>query len=100
MAGTAAGLAAVVGVLGFGLALDRLIDSPQRYGWGWDVNVGEDDEDLVQALARIRDVQAVAVGRFQVSVLVEGRPLQALGIRNVTGDIHTTIVEGHAAPCA
>jgi len=103
LTGTVAGLAAVTGVLGFGAALDRLVDTPARYGWGWDVNVGDDvgsgsrGAAMQRALERDPDVEAVAVGRFQVPLLIDGRPVRGLGIRNLTGEINPTIVEGDPA---
>lgn len=93
-AGAVAGITGVVAVLAFGAALGRLTSSPARYGFGWDVNVIDPDVDM---LRRDPDVEAVAEGLFQVPLSVNGRPVNAAGIRAIAGDLFTTVIEGQPA---
>ena len=102
LAGAAVGIAAVLGVLGFGAALDRLAAEPARYGWAFDAGVTHPnlDEGLsradLQAVRTHPDVEAVALARFDIPVTVGGRSVRGLGFRNVVGDITPTVIEGQA----
>jgi hypothetical protein len=97
LVGAVAGIAGLVAALTFGAGLDRLTSSPSRYGFGWDVSVaGADPDDLRSD----PDIAAVAEGVFQLPVSVEGQPVTAAGIRQVEGEVFTTVVKGRPARAA
>ena len=62
--GVGAALAVIVGALTFTSSLDRLENSPHRWGYGWDLllDTGDDGQDqFVQTLTADRDVDSVSV---------------------------------------
>jgi hypothetical protein len=101
LVGAVAGIGGVVAVLTFSAGLQRLTSTPARYGFGWDVQVvpgpGPDpDPALLRDLRRDPEVEAVAQGLFQLSIVVEGRPVNATAIRAIEGEMSTTIIEGRS----
>jgi hypothetical protein len=94
LVGAVAGITGVVAVLVFGAGLGRLTTSPARYGFGWDVSVIDPD---VGQLRRDRDIAGVAEGLFQVPLTIDGRPVNATGIRAIEGEVFTTVIEGRPA---
>jgi ABC-type lipoprotein release transport system permease subunit len=101
LVGTAASIGGIVAVLTFSAGLQRLTTNPARYGFGWDVQVVDPgvgrDPRLLRDLERNPDIEAVALGLFRLSLVVEGRPVNATGIRPIDGDVFTTIIEGRPA---
>ena len=95
--GSLLGVAAVLGALGLSASLDRLVTTPSRYGWAWDVAVSGPDINLLE---HNPDIAAVAEGRFQVPLVVDGRPTSAMGLANKLGEISPTVVEGRPARSA
>jgi predicted lysophospholipase L1 biosynthesis ABC-type transport system permease subunit len=87
----------VLGALGLSASLDRLVATPSRYGWAWDVAVSGPDIDLLE---HNPDIAAVAEGRFQVPLVIDGRPTSAMGLEDKLGEISPTVVEGRAARSA
>jgi hypothetical protein len=94
LAGAAAGILGVVAVFVFGASLHRLVATPERYGWGWNVSLHDVDVD---ALMRDVDVEALAEGQFGVPLVLDNRPVNALAITPIKGSIFPTVVEGRAA---
>jgi hypothetical protein len=82
------GLAAAVVFSG---SLQRLLDTPNRYGWTWDVAVSS---DKYEALAARRDTVAVAEGIFNQTVQIGGRSLYASAFDVHKGDISAPVIEG------
>lgn len=98
-----AGVAGVVAAVVFGASLDRLTDTPDRYGWHWDFSVGlgdglSDDEALASA-SRIEEDERIAgamVARID-NIILEGREEFVYASRPLTGDLDFSIVAGRAA---
>ena len=95
-----AGVAGVVASLVFGASLDRLVDTPARYGFNFDVAVGVGDElsddeawRSAQQVAEEPWVEAAVLARIN-NVFVEGRETYGFGLRPLGGDVNLTVVEG------
>ncbi|MEP6660280.1 MAG: FtsX-like permease family protein [Acidimicrobiales bacterium] len=89
--GCLVGIGAMLGALGLSASLDRLVATPSRYGWAWDLAVVDAD---INQLEHNPDLAAVAEGRFHVPLVVDGRPTSAMGLANRLGEISPTVVEG------
>jgi hypothetical protein len=83
-----AGLAAAVVFSG---SLQKLLDTPSRYGWTWDVAASTDD---YSALAARDDVAAVGEAIFNQTVTVGNRSVYAWGLDSKKGTIPPPIVRG------
>ena len=68
--GAALSVTAIVAVATFGGALDRLVEHPSRYGYGWDATIRSAD---VAAVTADPDVAAAAPIWFTVRIRVNGR---------------------------
>jgi hypothetical protein len=95
--GAVVGVTGVVAALVVGASLDRLVDSPERYGWNWDVAVfaGSEPgraEELAARVASRPDVAAAGAVDSR-SALVAGRRVPANGF---VGSIEPSVVEGRA----
>ncbi|MEX1008510.1 MAG: hypothetical protein WD271_11770, partial [Acidimicrobiia bacterium] len=94
--GTAAGVLGVTAALVFATSLDRLVTTPSRYGWNWDVVTGGprlQARDLVES----PDIGAVGVATFtRTNVKLDGEPIAAVGFRSIRGSASLTIVDGRA----
>ena len=95
-----AGVAGVLAAVVFGASLGRLTDTPARYGWNWDLDVGLGDlltdEEAFGSAERIVGDDRID-GAFVVridSVIIEGREEFAYAYRALVGDLHFTVVEG------
>jgi hypothetical protein len=102
-------LGAIIGVVGLvavavvGTSLDRLVDTPARWGTTWDTAVslvesppaGVDPVDR-EVVVDDRDVDAAAVGLFDEQVTLDGHPALASTFEPVKGDLGPTVVEGRA----
>jgi len=88
------GLAAVAVV---GASTTRLIDTPARYGWTWDVAIVDRDQPAAEALAEQGVVDAVAVGVVNQAITLEGGDAVAgMAITPVAGTLDPTIIAGRA----
>ena len=96
--GSLVGIGAVLGALGLSASLDRLVTTPARYGSGWDIAVVSDPD--LDALAHNPDLAAVGVGRFNVPLVLDGRPTYAIGLESRLGEISPTVLEGRPARSA
>ena len=93
------GVATMASVLGFSTSLRDLFNDPQRYGWNWDIQVGDafspalDDE-----AARLNShpaVTAASIGttdRLQIGSLL----VDVLAVEGLRGSIEPTVVQGRA----
>jgi uncharacterized membrane protein YgcG len=100
-------LGAVTGVLGLvtvavvGTNLDRLVDTPARWGTTWDVAVAIDEDPAADPVDREvalddRDIDAAAVGLFDEQATIDGHETRAMTFDQVKGDLGPTITEGRA----
>ncbi len=89
------GLAAVAIV---GASLDRVVDSPARWGTTWDVALSTDEDPAFDPTPLLDDpgLAAVAFGRFDEQVTINDVEALAMSIEPVRGDIGFTVVEGRA----
>ena len=90
---TATAIAGVVSVLGFGAALQHLVDTPALYGWVFDA-VGV-DVSHVDAVRRDPDVTSVVEATAQLTLRVDGHPVLGFALRPVSGPADFPIVRGH-----
>ena len=86
-----AGLAGVVAIVALGASLDRLVASPESWGWTFDTHSGLS----ARRLARDPAVAAVTTASF-VQMRIEGRAIEAMTLRPVKGAIAPTVVDGRA----
>ena len=87
----AAGLAGVVATLALGASLDRLVASPESWGWTFDTH----SSLSARRLARDPAVAAVTTASFP-QMRIEGRAINAMTLRPVKGAITPTVVDGRA----
>ena len=95
---------AVVATITFANSLVALLDTPSRYGQGWDrmIDAQFGPAPVGRVIDRIGasdDVDGIAVGTYG-DVSVEGLPVAAFDLQAVVGEVSVTIVEGHAARSA
>jgi hypothetical protein len=99
----AVAVTAVVAAITFAASLGHLLDTPRLYGWNWDtlVEVREEDVDEDQmraagdALVESGAADGVAIGDAGL-VVVDGRPLPAVGMTTLHGDTGATLTDGRA----
>ncbi len=98
------GVVGVVAALVVGTSLDRLATEPSRFGWTFDAVVvgggGESGSEGAcgprrSVVERDPDIAALA-NLCTTTVTVEGRPLAAVGIRDMRGTIPLSVVRGRA----
>ncbi len=89
------------GALGFGASLQRLGSSPELQGWGWDVVVGNpnDEEDLgvvgPERLAGRPFVEGfTAVSETLEPLSIDSLDVDAAGLELVAGTVFPPLVEG------
>ena len=96
--GTTLALAAVVTSLVFGTNMIRLVDTPVRYGQGWDAAVDGaffsiPAHAVVAALSSHPGVVGYAAGNYG-ELNVGGRQVAAVGIDRLRGDVFPTLLQG------
>lgn len=93
LAGCVLGVAGIAGGLCFTASLDRLVDTPQRWGWNADVSIADVDDALLDRLAVDERFDAVAdVSSAETSI--DGRPADAYAVRSVRGDAGWVLQDG------
>jgi hypothetical protein len=92
LVGVVIGVLGVVGTLTFAASLDRLVDSPARWGWNWDLVPDADDAD-VERLAADPDVSDLGVVRHAF-VLVDGRDAQGFAMEARKGAPALRLLDG------
>ena len=90
--GALAGIAGVVAVATFASSLDRLVDTPARWGWNWDARLDTDDESARQ-VAEIDGVESVGIV-MQTRAEVAGRELAAFSLDVLEGELSPTMLRG------
>ena len=98
---TTIGVLGVVAALVFAGSLDRLVDTPARYGWTWGVVLDgygdlEDPCPRSDPVSHEPGVSAMAQFCFADGISVAGRPAVGSSFRQVRGRIDPTIVHGRA----
>ena len=100
--GAVFGVLGVVAALVVGASLDRLATEPARFGWTFDAAVvgggGETGSGgpcgpRRSAIERAPDIAAVA-NLCTTNLVVDGRPLAAVGVRAIRGTIPLSIMRG------
>ena len=95
--GVAVAIVAIVTALTFQRGLARLLDTPARYGWTWDVALergdGEIPVEVQDALATEPSVEGLSIGR-RSTLLRDGAAVQVFSFVAREGDIYPLIVEG------
>ncbi len=90
---------AVLGVTGLVAAgavltsLERLVSSPNRYGWGHDVTVVDVDEELLEALA-VDEQHGSVVAVRRVNLRLEDQEVLVSGLEAVTGRLALPVQSG------
>src|SRR5207244_7858960 len=102
---TMLGVALVVALLtatwSFAASLHRLLDTPELYGWNWDIKSGAPglpgavDLTLRAALSQDRAVGALAVGTVSQLELDRHR-VDVMALEQVRGEVVPTVVSGRA----
>jgi ABC-type lipoprotein release transport system permease subunit len=95
--GLVAAIITIGAALTYGVNLDRLVTTPEQYGWNWDtlIDPGDEgaDDELVAAVRDDSSLTAVTVGSRAV-LPVDGRALPAYAFRRVRGHAELTALEG------
>ncbi|HEY5887948.1 MAG TPA: FtsX-like permease family protein [Acidimicrobiales bacterium] len=106
LVGTVVATAAVVAAVTFSVSLDRLVATPELYGWNWDVQLGGGFDPIrtEPALRRLRSVSSVAgfsggnTGELTfTSPSGHSREVPTIGLDQIEGAVYPRLVEGHAA---
>lgn len=92
VAGIVVGLAGVTAAVVFAGSVDRLVDSPERYGFNWDLSPDLFDEHLDEVVA-LDEVGAAALIPNQ-AVSVNGRPLRGYALDVRKGSLDFTYIDG------
>ena len=95
--GVAVAIVAIVAALTFQRGLGRLLDTPARYGWTWDVALergdGEIPVEVQDALVAEPSVEGLSIGR-RTTLLRDGAAVQTFSFVPREGDTYPLIVEG------
>jgi ABC-type lipoprotein release transport system permease subunit len=100
MAASVAGIAGLLAAVLFGAALHRLIETPARYGFNFDlaVSVGDrtTDEQALETAAQLRDIDEVdsALLARVNNVFLDGREQFVFATEVVVGEPTFTVVSG------
>lgn len=102
--GTALAVGGVLAVVIFAASLDRLVATPQRFGWNWDIaTLPRSDAPTDVRPCRERAGKAAAADAVEAlatvcvsRVVLDGRPVQAIGFGPLVGSLTPTIVDGRA----
>jgi ABC-type lipoprotein release transport system permease subunit len=98
--GAVMSIVTLVAAVTFAAGLERLLDSPSRFGWNWDISVGDGYgpdryADVIPGLSASPTVAAISAGTFAF-VEVGGRRVLAMGTDRVRGSVEPTVVEGRS----
>jgi len=96
------GVVGIVAAMVFASSLDRLVETPSRYGWTWGVVLdgygGADDGNCPKSDPASNDpgITALAQYCYANNISIAGRPAVGSSFRQVRGQIEPTIVHGRA----
>jgi FtsX-like permease family len=93
LAGALVGVVGLVAVAVVGTSMQRLVDTPARWGTTWDVAVGGEAFDP-EAMLDDADIEAAAILLYDEQVTVDGVEAIGMTLDAVKGGIIPTIVEG------
>jgi hypothetical protein len=107
LAGACIGVIGLTAVAVVGANLQRLVDTPARWGTTWDVTIESVDPEAPdtgpivtpedrELLRDHHDVEAAAVVLFDEQVTIEGRRVLAATFEPVKGELSPTLVRGRA----
>ena len=99
-----AAVTAVFATIAFADSLVALVDTPSRYGQGWDRMVDAQFGPapvtrVIDRFATASKVQGIGVGNYG-DIKVNGLPVPAFDLQAVRGDISVSIVQGRASTAA
>jgi ABC-type lipoprotein release transport system permease subunit len=97
LTGLVVAVATVVAALTFGTSLDRMISTPERYGWTWNVLIDTSDRgaeaEVVDAVTADRRLVGVTVGA-RGNVQLDGQPVSGYGFDPRRGHALPTASKG------
>ncbi|MET0883992.1 MAG: FtsX-like permease family protein [Acidimicrobiales bacterium] len=106
LVGTVVAVAAVVAAFTFSVNLDRLVGTPELFGWNWDVQVGggfdaiptEEALERLGAVPSVRAYSGGATGELTfTSASGRSQEIPTIGLDRVEGDVYPRLLEGRAA---
>jgi hypothetical protein len=87
------GVAGVASVVVFSASLDRLVTSPERFGWPAEILIADTEDDLVDELAADPSFDLVVRGA-STTVRVEGETVPAVSLLDRKGVMHWELISG------
>ena len=96
IAGVAMAIVGTVAVLTFSASLDRMLATPERWGYGWDLVLDFNSRDVDAAAEQVvGDERLTAVARWDAGFsYVEGGGVKAFGLVQLEGDIGYSLRSG------
>jgi hypothetical protein len=93
-------IVALAGALTFAASLDHLLNNPRQYGWNWDLDAGNTQEEgtIDEALKLLENDPMIeaAAGVDTPPVRIEGVPFDAIALSQGKGTIEPIVVDGRA----
>ena len=96
--GLVVAITTVGAALTFGTNLDRLVTTPERYGWSWDTLIDPGDEgadDELKAEVRNDDALASATMGTRAVTSIGDISVPSYGFERLRGRTELTVLEGH-----
>jgi len=87
------GVAGVLAMVTFSTSLDRLVDTPTRWGWPGELAVVDVRPEILDELAADERIAAIGVVSA-VSSTIDGSAVQAYTLEDVEGSLDWTVVRG------
>lgn len=91
--GAVLGVAGLVGSLSFSASLDRLVDTPARWGWDADFSIADVNDDIIAAAVADPRLDAVS-DLYAAEATIGGRPSDAYAVRKRSGDTGWVLQQG------
>lgn len=91
--GAVLGVAGVVATMAFGASLDRLVDTPERYGWRADLVVADVTDEITAELRADERVASVTT-TGSAEVMVEGAGVQAYAVDGGPEEVAWELLSG------